>query len=508
MPQPARPARVSSAASARTVARAPAARRGPLRVLYAASEAWPLVKTGGLADVAGALPAALRGLGVDARLLLPAYPQALERLGPVRVVASTSLYGEAVTVYAGTLAESGVPAYLVHSASLSRPGDPYLDDTGAPWADNPWRFALLSRVGAALALGHLDAGWRADVVHANDWQTGLLPALLSEARDRPGSVFTIHNLAYRGEAPAADAVRLGLPPWWAHRYEALEFHGGVALIKGGLVYADRVTTVSPTYAREILTPPAGAGLDGTLRARGQALSGIVNGIDTQAWNPATDAHLPARYDRADRTGKARCKAALQAALGLEVNPDRPLLAFVGRLAEQKGVDLLLAALVGSAPGGAGWQVAVLGSGEARYATALRAWAGQGGGQRALVLGYDEGLAHRMQAGADALVVPSRYEPCGLVQLCALRYGTVPIVTPVGGLADTVTDPRAGTVARPATGVVAAAVSVPALEAALARALHLHADAPAWQALTDAGMAQDVSWNAPARAYRALYRTLG
>lgn len=481
----------------------PAATRRRLRVLYAASEAWPLIKTGGLADVAGALPGALRGAGVDARLLLPAYPQALQEASRVRPVARGALYGEHAELLRATLPD-GTPVYLLRSARFDRPGDPYLDAAGVPWGDNARRFALLCRVGAALALGQLERAWRADVVHANDWQTGLLPALLSEARGRPATVFTVHNLAYRGEVAAHEVDALGLPAWWLHRHEALEFHGAPALIKGGLVYADRVTTVSPTYAREIQTPAHGAGLDGLLRHRAAALRGILNGMDTATWNPATDPHLAQPYDAARLDAKAANKAALQGELGLAVEPDTPLLAFVGRLAHQKGVDLLLAALEHARPG---WQLAVLGSGEAALATALARLAARAPGRVAVRIGHDEPLAHRIQAGADILLVPSRYEPCGLVQLYAMRYGTVPVVHAVGGLADTVTDPRDAGPGRPATGFVFHEPSGAALRAAIERAVRARARPSAWQAMQRAGMARDGSWAAPARAYLALYRQL-
>ncbi|MGK2940497.1 MAG: glycogen synthase GlgA [Immundisolibacter sp.] len=479
------------------------------RILLAASEAWPLIKTGGLGDVVGALPAALRNAGADARLVLPAYPAAMAALAGLEPIAESALYGSTVTLFEGHIGAEHpagrVPVYLVGSPAFDRPGNPYQDNAGQDWPDNARRFALFCRAAAALALGRLAPNWRADIVHAHDWQTGLLPALLSLETRRPRSVFTIHNLAYQGLVPASDADALSLPPeWW--RYQALEFHGQLALIKGGIVYADRVTTVSPRYAREITTPEFGCGLDGLLRHRAAALSGILNGIDSTVWNPSTDPALSAPYDRNHLAGKQANKAALQAEMGLAVDTDALLLGLVGRLVAQKGIDLLLDALprLLAMP----VQVVVLGSGEATYVQALHAAAAAAPSRVAFRTGYDEALAHRIQAGVDALLVPSRFEPCGLTQLYALRYGTVPIVRAVGGLADTVVNatPRALATGR-ATGIRFQTASAAALLEAVERACALfRADEP-WRQLQHAGMAKDHSWAASARAYMALYRAL-
>ena len=478
-----------------------------LRVLLAASEAYPLIKTGGLGDVVGALPAALRAVGVDARLVLPAYPAALAALPSARAIARSALYGAPLTLLQGELPVDGsrpLPVYLIQATAFERSGNPYQDVNGQDWPDNPARFALFCRAAAALALGHLAPDWRADVVHAHDWQAGLLPALLSLETTRPKTVFTVHNLAYQGLVAGADADALGLPPeWWSP--DALEFYGQLSLIKGGLAFADRITTVSPRYAQEIQTAEFGCGLDGLLRHRADCLSGILNGIDTQLWNPADDPALVAPYDANHLSCKAQNKAALQAELGLASNPEALLLGLVGRLVEQKGIDLLIGAL-GMLPPDS--QVAVLGSGEAGYVTALQAAASAAPTRIAFRAGYDEPLAHRIQAGADAFLVPSRFEPCGLTQLYALRYGTVPIVRAVGGLADTVTNASPANLANGrATGVVFKTATASALAAAIRRAHTLYRAKAPWQQMQLAGMAEDHSWTTAARAYHALYGDL-
>jgi starch synthase len=467
-----------------------------LRVLLAASEAWPLIKTGGLADVVGALPGALRGLGVDARLVLPAYPAARAALPNAAPVARSALYGADLTLLRGELPAGGrrrLPVYLIAAEAFDRPGNPYHDADNVDWPDNPARFALFCRAAAALALGHLAPDWCADVVHAHDWQTGLLPALLSLHTRRPRTVFTIHNLAYQGLVDANAAAGLGLPAaWW--QMDGLEFFGQIALIKGGLAFADHLTTVSPRYAQEIQTPAFGCGLDGLLRHRAADLTGILNGIDTAQWNPASDPALRYPYDAEHLDQKAANKAVLQGELGLAVESDALLLGLVSRLVEQKGIDLLIDALPGLPPG---VQLAVLGSGDAACVAALRAAADAAPERIAFI-----------QAGADAFLVPSRFEPCGLTQLYALRYGTVPIVTAVGGLFDTVTDASPAHLADgSATGIVCNAPSSAALLAAIARAQALYQNRTCWRQLQRAGMARDHAWTRSAQAYATLYQNL-
>ena len=475
----------------------------PLNVLSVASELYPLVKTGGLGDVVGALPLALAAEGVQVCTLVPGYQAVLaglEAVSDVHVFAD--LYGGPARLLRGRAA--GLDLLVLEAAHLySRSGGPYGDPSGQDWPDNAWRFAALSRVGAEVARGRAGA-LAPDVVHAHDWQTGLLPAYLYY-EGGPPSVFTVHNLAFQGHFPASVFPTLGLPASsWS--IEGVEYFGGVGTLKAGIALADVVTTVSPTYAAEIQTPDGGMGLGGLLRLRGDRLVGILNGIDTLVWDPAADKLLPATYSAAQMAGRATDKTALQTRLGLEVRPDALLFGVVSRLTGQKGLDLLLQALPVLL--GAGAQLALLGSGEpaleAGFADAARAHAGRVGCQ----FGYDESLAHLIQAGADALLVPSRFEPCGLTQLCALRYGALPVVARVGGLADTVVDANEMALAMGAgTGVVFAPPTRDALESALLRTASLWRDREAWQGLQRNAMRTDVSWRRPAARYAALYRGL-
>ena len=476
----------------------------PLRVLYAASEAHPLVKTGGLADVAGALPRALRNLGHDLRLVLPAYPAALERAAALRTAAAFQVDGRPLRLLEGRLPGTRVHLYLVDCPALfHRPGHPYLDAGGRPWPDNAERFYVFARAVAELACDRLGRRWRPHVVHCNDWQTGLVPALLALEPVPPAVVFTVHNLAYQGLFPHATFTALGLPDaWWSYR--ALEFHGQLSFIKGGLVFAHRINTVSPTYAREIMTPALGCGLDGLLRHRADRVSGILNGIDTGVWNPARDPHLAARFHVRRLAPRADNRRALQRRLGLDPDDEAVLAGHVGRLVEQKGADIILDALPRLLA--LGMQVAVLGSGEAALEQALREAARTWPGRVAVHLGHDEALAHLMEGGADLFLMPSRFEPCGLNQLYSLRYGAVPVVHRVGGLADTVTDAGpAALAAGEATGFVFDAPEPGALAAAVERAVALRRDARAWTRLQQAGMRQDHSWRRRAGEYLALYR---
>ena len=468
-----------------------------MRVLSVASEAYPLIKTGGLADVVGALPAALAREGVAVRTLLPGYPAVLAALKPA---------AEPVAVTAGTLRAGragGLDVIVLDAPALFlRGGNPYLAADGRDWQDNAQRFAALAQAGAAIGRGALP-GWRPDVVHAHDWQAGLVAAYLRFADPPvPPTVFTVHNMAFPGIFPAALLAALGLPAA-AFALEGVEYHGQISFMKAGLALSDAITTVSPTYAEEILGPAEGMGFDGLLRFRRDRLHGILNGIDTDVWNPAADPLLARTY--AEPAGKAENKAALQARIGLDADPDAPLFGVVSRLTGQKGIDLLAAALPTLLAAGA--QLVVLGSGEPAVEAALQTAESANPGRIACRFGYDEALAHRIQAGSDALFVPSRFEPCGLTQLCALRYGTIPVVARVGGLADTVVDANAMAVAAGvATGIQFAPVTLAALEGAIRRAVALFAE-PAWARMQAAAMATDVSWANPAREYAALYRSL-
>lgn len=475
-----------------------------MRVLFAAAEASPLVKTGGLGDVCGSLPVALRRRGVDARLLLPAYPQAVARVeGPLVTVATLELPQAGTTrILEGRLPGSEVPAYLVDPGGLfRREGNPYQGPDGRDWPDNAQRFTALARTAVAVALGRAGLGWTPDLVHAHDWHTGLVPALLAREARRPATVFTVHNLAHQGLFPLSALAELDLPSGW-NSMHALEFHGQLSFIKGGLVFADRVTTVSPTYAREVQTPALGCGLDGLFRHRADRVVGVLNGAD-EAWDPGR-ASVPFPYSADDLQRKGRNRAPLRREVGLADKPGAAVIAFLGRLVEQKGVDLLVAALSELVRRGA--QVVVHGAGEAHLAAALEAASAAHPGRVAVRLGYEEAFAHRLLAGADLLVMPSRFEPCGLVQLYAMRYGTLPIVHRTGGLADTVVDVeersvRAGT----ATGFVFGAPTTYDLLRAVDRALDCRARWPdVARAVAATGMKRDLGWGPGAARYVELY----
>ncbi|MGH7092602.1 MAG: glycogen synthase GlgA, partial [Stellaceae bacterium] len=434
--------------------------RRTLRVLHVAAEIYPWVKTGGLGDVIGALPAALAAEGVEARLCLPGYRPLLDAAQVSDVARlATPFVAERVRIGLAHL-PGQPPAYIVdHPAFYDRPGGPYGPD-GGEWPDNHRRFALLGWVAAALADG-ADPRWQPGVVHGHDWHAGLASAYARAFGAAAASVFTVHNLAYRGLYPAYVFGELGLPPD-CFSIDGVEFYGNVAFLKAGLFYADRLTTVSPTYAREIQTPALGEGLDGLLRGRRDALSGILNGVDPAVWNPATDAALPRGYGVADAAeGKAAAKTALQHRLGLTADPDAPLFGVVTRLTSQKGIDLILAALPELVRRGIG--LAVLGSGDRDLELGFTAAASSYSGRVAASIGYDEALARLILAGADVVLVPSRFEPCGLTQLYALRDGALPLVRRTGGLADTVGNATPEALADgSATGFVFDEASAPAL----------------------------------------------
>lgn len=476
-----------------------------MKLLFVASEAFPLIKTGGLADVAGSLPEVLRQNGADVRLLLPAYADLLTNLSePPAVAAEIALPDTPVRVLETRLPDTALVTWLVDHPSFSeRPGNPYHDEHGTPWPDNADRFLLLSRVTARIAAGDGVPGWRPDVLHCNDWHTGPAIALLRGEPDRPRTVFTIHNLAHMGIFDQATFDRL---PLSRDLWPALEFYDQCSFIKGGLAFADSITTVSPGYAREICESPGGMGLEGLLRDRSDRLVGILNGIQDDVWDPSRDTHLEHCYDSGNLEGKTLNKTALQRQLALDFTSDRPLLGFVGRLVEQKGLEIMLPVLeeVLASPA----QLVFLGRGEAMYEEALQALAARHTGDMALVLAYDEALAHCIEASADVFLMPSLFEPCGLNQLYSLRYGTPPVVRNVGGLADTVVHAtKKNLQSGKATGFVFHEPEPHAFLDAVQQAVALWSDRDAWQSLQRSGMEEDFSWRQSASRYLDLYRSL-
>ncbi|MDB5439681.1 MAG: glycogen synthase GlgA [Caulobacteraceae bacterium] len=476
-----------------------------VKVLVVASEIYPLIKTGGLADVVGALPEALKAQGVAVRTLVPGYPAVMKALKTKDVVhAWPELFGGPARLIAAKV--KGLDLLVLDAPHLyDRAGGPYSDARGRDFPDNGIRFAALSKAAGAVGQGQV-AAFVPDVVHAHDWQAGLTAAYLvyGEGRRAP-SVMTLHNLAFQGQFARANFPLLGLPDI-AFSVQGVEYYGDVGYLKAGLGLADRITTVSPTYADEICTPEGGMGLDGLLRGRADRLSGILNGIDPQVWDPAEDQALESRYDSARLAARRPNKTALLGEFALAPGAHGPLFAVVSRLSWQKGLDLLLDVLPTLEALDA--QLVVLGTGEPALEAGFRAAAADYPGRIGVRIGYDEVAAHHIQAGADALIVPSRFEPCGLTQLCALRYGCVPVVARVGGLNDTVIDASPMSLAaNAATGVQIAPYSAAMLQAGLRRTAHLHAQPEVWAGLQTRGMATDVSWQAPAARYAALYRSL-
>jgi starch synthase len=476
-----------------------------IKALSVASEVAPLIKTGGLADVAGALPLALAAEGVDVRTLLPGYPKVMGALhGAKSVHAFDTLFGGPARLLA---ARAGALDLLVLDAPhlYAREGGPYASADGVDYPDNAQRFAALAQVAAQIAQG-LSPEHHPDILHAHDWQAALAPAYLHYSRrPHPPTVLTIHNLAFQGRYDKSLLAELGLPPE-SFTIEGVEYHDGVGFLKAGLQFADRITTVSPSYAAEIMTPEFGMGLDGLLHARAQNVSGVLNGVDETEWSPATDARIARRYDPKRLQLRTENRASLQARLGLRADPEALLIGVVSRLSWQKGLDLLLEALPQLV--GDGVQLALLGAGDkplkAGFAQAAQRYAGRVG----VRIGYDEELAHLVQAGADVFLIPSRFEPCGLTQLYALRYGAVPVVARVGGLRDTIIDANEMALAAGvATGLQFSPVTAEALLAALRRAQALFNDKAQWRRLQLNGMKTDVSWRRPAQRYGALYREL-
>lgn len=475
-----------------------------MKVLFVASECAPFVKTGGLADVVGAVPKALTPLGVDVKIMLPAYP----------ALAPQTEAGEVVHEFADLF---GGPARLVATRAddlelllldaphlYNRRGSIYLNEHGHDWEDNHLRFGALCVAATMVAVDSV-GGWKPDVVHAHDWQAGLVPLLIKIANrhDAPRSIVTIHNIAFQGLFPWHTKNLFNIPDH-LFTHEGAEYYGQLGFLKSGLAFADKISTVSPTYARELLTPSFGMGLDGLLQARHQDLTGILNGIDLDIWNPQTDPTLPAKYSARNRVNKRKSRDAVASRFGLSVDPTSPLFCVISRLTEQKGLDLLLEVLPSLAERGAG--LALLGSGSKDLEQGFQAAAKTYPGKVGVEIGYDEDLSHLMQGGSDAILVPSRFEPCGLTQLYGLRYGTLPVVAKTGGLADTVVDAtRENLKTKCATGVVFSPIDADNLSHAIERTCELFAKPKTWKAMMGTAMRTPVGWEDSAPKYLNLYR---
>ena len=475
-----------------------------LKVLFATPEAAPLIKTGGLGDVSGALPAALRGIGVDVRVLVPGYRQVIAQLGRHKAVATfDNLPGfPSSRLLSGTMAND-VPLLVLDCPVLfQRAGGPYQDAAGHDWPDNALRFGLLSRIAAVLGGSVSPLKWHPDLVHCNDWQTGLTPAYLRFAQGSAPSIITIHNMAFQGNFAPATVQALHLPPS-CFGINGVEFYGHLSFLKAGLFYADHITTVSPNYAQEIQQAALGFGMQGLLATRRDNLTGILNGIDTGEWNPATDKHIAGKYGIGRMTGKAADKKFLQGKLGLNIEPNVPLLGVVSRFTHQKGVDLILE--IAPRLAGLPVQLAILGGGEAQMQQVASALSSRYRGKIGAQIGFSEELAHQIEAGADMFIMPSRFEPCGLNQLYSQRYGTPPIVHATGGLVDSVVNCTAETLRNgTASGFVFSGMTAGNLFAAIQRAVDLYHDQRKWNILRKNCMAKNFGWESSAEVYRSIY----
>ena len=487
-----------------------------MRILFVTSEAFPLIKTGGLADVSGSLPAALQALNADVRILIPGYPAVLERLvnpKPLTTISNLPNIG-AVNLILGEMPETKVPVMAIESTGLyQRDGGPYVDSTGKEWEDNPTRFGILSLVAALLSNEQSPLkDWIPDITHCNDWQSGLTPAFMhfmsagSTQMKQAKSVLSIHNLAFQGCYSADWVHRLGLPSE-SYQMNGVEYYGQLSFLKAGVFYADGLSTVSPTYAKEIQTETYGFGMQGLLKARGNEIHGILNGLDTQEWNPATDPYLDHHYDAKKLANKAKVKTDLQNTLNLTTDTKTPLLGVVSRLTHQKGLDMLLEcaeSLIQQHQ----CQLAVLGSGEKSFEQGFLALAKKFPGQVSTTIGYNEQLSHQIMAGCDIFMMPSRFEPCGLNQMYGLRYGTPPVITNTGGLADSVQDSNELSIKnKTATGFVMTEASPMALLSATERALSYYQDKNIWEQIQGNGMRKNLDWTESAKTYMAMYKEI-
>ncbi|MDP1658945.1 MAG: glycogen synthase GlgA [Methylotenera sp.] len=482
-----------------------------MRVLFATSEVFPLIKTGGLADVSGSLPTALQNLGVDIRILVPGYPAVLKQLINLQHVASLSNLPviEHAELMMGMISETKVNVLVIKAAGLyERDGGPYVDANGQEWLDNPVRFGILSKVAAIISGPNSPIpDWQPDIVHCNDWQTGLAPAYMKLVEHTHAkSMISLHNMAFQGCYAPGWLSTLALPHT-NFAVEGFEYHGQLSFLKAGIFYADAITTVSPSYAKEIQTAEFGFGLEGLLSKRGNELKGILNGIEIDEWNPEFDPHLIKTYSANKLAGKKLVKNALQERLGLQIDASAPLLGIVSRLTHQKGLDMLvpiMQELVDS-----GCQLALLGSGESTLENAFRQLANNNPNKVSVTIGYNEPLSHQIMAGCDMFIMPSRFEPCGLNQLYGLAYGTPPIVNATGGLADSVVDTNIVTYKnKTANGFVMSEASPASLLSCIKQALNVFSnDASAWRQIQKNGMLQNLSWDKSALEYLAEYKKL-
>ncbi len=493
------------------------------KILFVSSELHPFAKTGGLGDVSNSLPKALKALYQDIRILIPAYPFAVQKADCIKLVATLTLPSKGFPGHLGLPSDRDIPhtvniletklpgshvkVWMIESELYNRPGTPYFDEYSREWEDNDFRFALLNYVAVEIAMGRTGLDWQADIVHGNDWQAGLIGVLLerehlSKGVKRPATVFTIHNMAHMGvySRDRFDALQLD-PHLWNHH--ELEFHEDFSFIKGGLVFSDRVNTVSPTYAREIQTEEFGYGLSGLLHYRSERLSGILNGIDMKEWNPAKDPNLKKNYSIKSIANKQANKVALQKLFGLPKKKNVLLLGMIARLVYQKGVDLILENMedILQLP----VQIVILGSGDLELESRLRQWVNKYPEKIQIKLGYDESLSHLIEGGSDAFLMPSRFEPCGLNQLYSLRYGTIPIVRETGGLADTVTHASKENLSNnTATGIVFHEAKGSTILDAVNLTSLLYQNKDIWKQLMISGMKQEFSWKQSAKEYLKLY----
>ncbi|MCG8670762.1 MAG: glycogen synthase GlgA [Pseudomonadales bacterium] len=475
------------------------------KILFATSEVFPLVKTGGLADVSNSLPSALQLLNQDVRVVVPGYPDVIAKLeNPMHLCdVDGFLIPEGTRLLESSIPDTNVTLWVVDCPDFySREGGPYLDSYQQEWPDNAQRFAMFCRVIADIALGHCDTSWQPDIVHCNDWQTGLAPAFISLAENRPATIFTIHNLAYQGNFSKEAFDELLLPyQWWS--VDGVEFYHKLSFLKAGVVFSDQVTTVSPSYAQEILSPEFGYGMDGLLRHHQSKLTGVLNGVDYSTWSPSSDTHIKFNYDRESLEEKIKNKLDLQRNMGLKLTKGTPLFGMVCRLVHQKGVDFVVETIKANIDEKIQW--VILGSGEEYFENALFELAEQYSEKISFTQGYSESLAHRIEAASDVFVMASRYEPCGLNQIYSLRYGTLPLVRETGGLADTVVQVNEQTLEdRSATGFVFQEASSEGLSEAAQQACNFFRKKKKWRSMQENAMNQDFSWKQSADLYLGLY----